>query len=145
VELGRRDRMGAPDTFDVVGFRDILLRLRGAFGNSGNPLTAPGFDRETEEPMPQAVYISPEFPIVIVEGNYLLLERDGWEGVASQFDLTFFVDVDHDVRIERLVARHERFGKTAEAARAWALGPDEANARLIRPTAPRADHIISLG
>jgi pantothenate kinase len=60
-------------------------------------------------------------------------------------DLTFFVTVDHETRIERLVARHEKFGKSAADARSWALGPDEANARLIEATAPRADYRIALG
>ena len=144
VELGRRDRMGAPDTFDVDGFREILKSLRSHSQNSGVALSAPGFDRETEEPIPDAIALSPEFCTVIVEGNYLLLDSDGWAGIAGMFDLTFFVEVDHETRIERLVARHERFGKSPADARAWALGPDENNARLIEATASRADYRIRL-
>ena len=144
VELGRRNRMGAPDTFDVDGFLTVLAHLRRAFGNSGNRVAVPGFDREIEEPIPDAAYISPEFPTVVVEGNYLLLDSGGWERAAPLFDLTFFVDVDHDIRLERLITRHIRFGKSPEDARAWSLGPDEANARLIQATAARADHVIRL-
>ncbi|HEX3679953.1 MAG TPA: nucleoside/nucleotide kinase family protein [Galbitalea sp.] len=145
VELGRRDRMGAPDTFDVDGFRATLIAIRRGFGGTGRSVLAPGFDREREEPVPEAIDITPSFPCVILEGNYLLLDSGGWERAAPMLDITFFVDLDHDVRIERLVARHERFGKGPADARAWALGPDENNALLIEATASRADYRIALG
>jgi pantothenate kinase len=159
VRLGRRDRMGAPDTFDVEGFLEVLAALN---GNSGDRLLAPGFNREIEEPVPDAIDISPEFPCVIVEGNYLLLDDTsagtaggtaggapgsdgtGWARAADLFDVSFFVAVDHDIRLARLVARHEGFGKSPEDARAWAVGPDEDNARIIDATAVRADHTIRL-
>jgi pantothenate kinase len=143
-ELGRRDRMGAPDTFDVDGFIETLAALRPAFGNSGFSLPVPGFDREIEESVPAAHYISPEFPIVVVEGNYLLLDSGGWERALPLFDLTFFVGVDPGIRMARLVARHERFGKSPADARAWAAGPDQRNAELIEATAARADYELRL-
>ncbi len=141
VELGRRDRMGAPDTFDVDGFLGVLRDLR----VSGGPVFAPGFDRTIEEPVPDAIVIQPSAATIVVEGNYLLLDSGGWEEAAELFDATFFVQLDDRVRHERLIARHVRFGKTEADARAWAMGPDEANARLIAGTATRADHVIALG
>lgn len=141
VRLGRRDRMGAPDTFDVDGF----LRVLGAVRNVGETVRAPGFDRTIEEAIPGAIEISPNLRTVVVEGNYLLLDSGGWETAAPLFDVTFFVDVDHDIRIARLIERHVRFGKTADAATAWSLGPDETNARIVAATARRADHTIALG
>ena len=140
VELGRRDRMGAPDTFDVDGFVATLAALR-----SGDTVLAPSFDREVEEAVADAIEIRPSERTVIVEGNYLLLNSGGWERVAGLLDVTFFVGVDHDIRLSRLIERHVRFGKSAEEARAWSLGPDEANARLIAATAVHADHVIALG
>jgi pantothenate kinase len=145
VELDRRDRMGAPDTFDVPGFRATLISVRRGFGTSGHPVDAPGFDRDLEEPVPRAIRIGPEIRCVIVEGNYLLLDSDGWERTASMFDLSFFVELERETRLERLVARHEQFGKSPTEALAWALGPDEANAVLVETTAARADYRIALG
>ena len=139
VQLGRRDRMGAPDTFDVPAFADTLAAIR----NSGNPVSAPGFDREIEEPVPGSIILQPEL-LIIVEGNYLLLDSGGWQHTAPLLDVTFFVQVDDAVRQQRLIDRHVRFGKSEPDARAWALGPDEANARLIAATASRADHVIAL-
>ena len=138
-DLGRRERMGAPDTFDVEGFLRTMEELR----VSGGPVFAPDFDRVIEEPLPDAIVIQPEVD-VIVEGNYLLLESGGWEHVAPLLDATFFVETPDDIRIARLIARHEHFGKSPGAARAWALGPDARNADVIAGTALRADHVIRL-
>ena len=144
-ERGSRDRMGAPDTFDVPAFRASLIAIRRGFRQSEHAVIAPGFDRDIEEPVPHHIRIAPECCCVIVEGNYLLLDRGGWERTAPMFDLTFFVELDDETRIERLVARHEQFGKSSTDARAWALGPDQSNAELIATTAPRADYRIALG
>ena len=140
VTLGRRDRMGAPDTFNVDGFVQTLADLR----ISGGPVFAPSFDRWNEEAKADTIVIQPEIDTVIVEGNYLLLDGGGWGEVAGLLDEVFFVEVDPGIRLSRLIERHQYFGKTPEQARAWALGPDEANASLIRATAPRADHTIRL-
>ncbi len=141
VELGRRDRMGAPDTFDVDALATTLRELREA-----KPVVvAPAFDRTIEEPVAGAISIlTATTATVVVEGNYLLLASGGWEEVAPLLDLSLFVELDHDIRVQRLVARHERFGKTPSAARAWALGTDEANAVAVEATASRADHRIRL-
>ena len=145
VELGRRDRMGAPDTFDVDAYVATLAALRPAFGNSGVAVAVPGFDRAIEEPVPGAVTVTPEFPIVVTEGNYLLLGDGGWERVAPLLDAVFFVTVDRDIRLSRLIARHEEFGKSPADAAAWATGPDERNAVLVEASAPAATHTIALG
>jgi len=135
-ELGRRDRMGAPDTFDVPGFVDAIARVK----NSGSTQFANDFDREIEEPVPNAIAFQPELLTIVVEGNYLLL----WPEVHELLDLTFFVEVEPATRQQRLIERHIRFGKTADEARAWALGPDETNAGVIRASSNGADVVIRL-
>jgi pantothenate kinase len=104
----------------------------------------PGFDRTIEEPVPHASTVTAAGRTILVEGNYLLAEFGGWERVAPLLDLSFFVRVENDIRMQRLVARHIEFGKTPDAAAAWATGPDADNARLIGATAERADHVIDL-
>ncbi|MFM9876550.1 MAG: nucleoside/nucleotide kinase family protein, partial [Rhodoglobus sp.] len=118
-----------------------LFALR---SNSGKTVRAPGFDRDIEEPVPGEIAILPELVTVVVEGNYLLLESGGWERVAPLLDVTFFVRVDRGIRLQRLIERHVRFGKSPADARAWALGPDENNALMIEATAARAHHVIDL-
>lgn len=142
VRLGRRDRMGAPDTFDVDALVALLTALRDLH-NSGAGMRAPGFDRRVEEPVPDELTLTPELRCIVVEGNYLLLDTGGWQHVAPLLDLTVGVVLDTATRHERLIARHVAFGKSPEDARAWALGPDETNAALIAPTLARADHLLA--
>jgi pantothenate kinase len=100
---------------------------------------APEFRREIEEPVASAIAIAPETPLVITEGNYLLLDQHGWSGVRALLDEAWYVDVDEALRRQRLVERHMRFGRSEPEARAWEAGTDQPNAELIAATAPRAD------
>lgn len=138
VELGRRGRMGAPDTFDVAGFARVLAELRAASG----VVRAPLFDRTVEEPVPDALEIPPAVRVVIAEGNYLLHDADGWERIRPLLDRVGYLAVDDDLRRARLVARHVAHGKSADAAAAWVREVDEPNAELIARGAARADAIL---
>jgi pantothenate kinase len=89
--------------------------------------------------------VSPETPLVLTEGNYLLLDDPPWARVRPQLDEVWFVDVDPALRVERLIARHVRHGRTPEAAREWVLRSDEANAALVDRTRERADLVIRFG
>jgi pantothenate kinase len=80
---------------------------------------------------------------VIVEGNYLLLRTGGWNRVAPLLDVSVGVVLDEATRHSRLIARHIAFGKTPDAARTWALGPDERNAAAIAASLEAADHLIA--
>jgi pantothenate kinase len=136
VKTGRRERMGAPDTFDVAGYAALLSRLRTAAA------TAPAFDRTTEEAVAGAIEIPAETEIVVTEGNYLLADSGGWELVRPLLDAIWYVELDDATRLERLIARHVAFGKTPDAAEAWATGPDAENAAFIARTRDRADRLI---
>jgi len=139
-ELGRRERMGAPDTFDVDGFVGLLTQLR--LAQPERAVLAPAFDRGVEEPVPDAIALRPEHRTVVVEGNYLLHDEHGWHRVRPLLDLVVGVVLDDAIRRERLVARHIASGKTAEDAANWVDGPDEANARLIAAALARADVLL---
>ncbi|WP_322920139.1 nucleoside/nucleotide kinase family protein [Nocardioides renjunii] len=139
--LGRRDRKGAPDTFDVDGYVAALRRLH---DEPDGTLYVPGFERDLEQPIAAAIAIEPSARLVMTEGNYLLLTGDGWERVRPLLAEAWFVDVDPDVRRERLVRRHEQFGKSPDAARAWVEAVDEPNAALVAATRDAADVVVPL-
>jgi len=139
VAWGRRERKGAPDTFDAAGYVALLRRLR---EDADAVVHAPLFRREIEEPIAGAVPVRRGTPLVITEGNYLLLDDGDWAGVRPQLDAVWFVEPDDAVRRERLVARRVGLGEDARSARAWALGPDERNARLVAATRERADLVV---
>lgn len=142
VELVRRgllDRKGAPVTFDAPGYAALLGRVR-----AGEPdVVAPLFERDLEQPLAGAIAV-PADGTVVTEGNYLLLDEPRWRAVRAQVEVVWHLHVDDVVRRERLVARHVRFGKTPDQARAWVERVDEPNARLVQAAADRADLVLDL-
>ena len=140
--LGRSDRKGAPDTFDDAGYAALLQRLHDA--DPAETVYAPDFRRGLSEPIGSAIAVPPEIPLVITEGNYLLLATGAWPRARALLDAVWYLAPRDDVRHERLVRRHETFGKSPQQARDWALGTDERNAELLAATAPRADRVIRL-
>ena len=144
VELQRLDRAGrkgAPDTFDAAGYAALLRRLRTQ--RADETVYAPEFRREIEEPVAGAIAVLPQTRLVITEGNYLLLADGPWAGVAALLDEVWYVDVDDSLRTERLVRRHEQFGRSAQAAKDWVSGTDEPNAQLIKATRSLAHWVFS--
>jgi pantothenate kinase len=139
VRLGREDRKGAIDTFDVAGYVALLRRMRDP---SEEVVYAPAFRRDLEEPIGSAVPVGSDVPLVITEGNYLLVPDGPWGAVRGLLDEAWYVTTPPETRRRRLIERHVAFGRAPEAARAWALGPDERNAQLIERTSDRADHLV---
>ena len=140
--LGRASRKGAEETFDSAGYVALLGRLRAQ--RSDEVIYAPTFRREIEEPIAGAIPVMPDTPLVITEGNYLLLDRGHWSGVRPLLDEAWYVDVDPELRRQRLVERHMRFGRDEVAARKWVQQTDEVNAVLIESTRARADLVFPL-
>jgi pantothenate kinase len=139
LRLGRRDRKGAADTFDAAGYVTLLRRLRDP---AEGVVYAPAFRREIEEPIAGAIPVPRHVPLVITEGNYLLVDTGPWAEIRTLLDEVWFLEPDEPTRIDRLVRRHVEFGKTPAAARDWAMGSDERNAALIRATRARADLVV---
>jgi pantothenate kinase len=138
--LGRAQRKGAPDTFDAAGYAALLRRLRQQ--EPDEVVYAPDFRREIEEPVAGALPVFPRTPLVITEGNYLLLDEPAWRGVAAALDEVWYVEVDPALRRERLLARHQRFGRSRAEAQAWIANTDEPNARRIEATRDRAHRLV---
>jgi len=139
VRLGRRERKGAPDTFDVGGYVSLLRRLR---EESSTTVYAPEFDRAAEMSVAGAIRIPPDVPLVVTEGNYLLLPSGGWGEVRPLLDEAWFLVPDDTARVEALVKRHVEFGKSRRAAVDWVLGSDQRNSDLVAQTRHLADVLV---
>ena len=103
---------------------------------------APVFRRDIEEPVACAVPVPCEVPLVVTEGNYLLVADGDWADVRALLDEAWFVEGDEDRRRDWLIARHIEFGKAPDFAREWVLRSDERNAELVAITRPRADLVV---
>ena len=142
VRLGRRNRKGAPDTFDVAGYVNLLERVRRQ--TEGRRVTAPRYDRAASAPIPDAIAVESDTALVITEGNYLLLDSAPWSAVRPLLDEVWFVDIDDAVRVPRLIARHIEFGKSPDEAHEWVMRSDEANAAIVTASRDRADVVVRL-
>lgn len=140
-DLKRADRKGAPDTFDVAGFISLVKRIR---TEQTQNIYYPIFDRAIEESIAAQGVVTSDTKVVIIEGNYLLHDDGGWEVCNDLLDESWMVDVDDDKRISRLISRHIAYGKDPEAAKAWAKGTDEVNAKLIERGRNRADFVVAI-
>ncbi|MEU4801665.1 nucleoside/nucleotide kinase family protein [Actinosynnema sp. NPDC023587] len=139
--LGIADRKGAPDTFDTAGYADLLARLK---ARGPDVVYAPEFRREIEEPVACAVPVPPEVPLVVTEGNYLLVRHDKWQRVRTVLDEAWFLGIDEDLRVARLIDRHVRYGRSVEEARDRVLhGTDHVNALLVNASKSAADLLIT--
>jgi pantothenate kinase len=137
--LGRRDRKGAPDTFDAAGYARLLASVR-ADGDAD--VAWPTFDRSIEETVPGGVVITPEVRIVVTEGNYLLLDSGDWAAVRPVLDDAWFLDAELARLEARLLARHRDGGKSYDDARRKTTESDLPNALLVRRTKHRARLVL---
>lgn len=138
--LGRLDAKGAPDTFDAGGYIALLRRLR---ADAEDVIYAPAFERDLEQPLAGAIAVPRQARLILTEGNYLLVDDERWNPVRRELAEVWFCDPDPEVRMAQLIARHVRFGKDPEHARAWVQAVDEGNADLVESTRSRADLIVS--
>lgn len=139
AERGLLPRKGAPETFDVRGFADIVRAVRAG----DQEVLVPVFDRDREIAIASARSIAPQDRIVLVEGNYLLLDRVPWSGLAPLFDFSIFVSPSMEELERRLTARWQGYNLDA-AGIDWKLnGNDLPNARLVAENSSPAD--LSIG
>ncbi|SSC72296.1 unnamed protein product [Ciceribacter sp. T2.26MG-112.2] len=139
AERGLLPRKGAPETFDVRGFADIVRAVRAG----DEDVLVPVFDRDREIAIASARSIAPQDRIVLVEGNYLLLDRAPWSGLAPLFDFSIFVSPSMEELERRLTARWQGYNLDA-AGIDWKLnGNDLPNARLVVDNSRPAD--LSIG
>ncbi|WP_218566189.1 nucleoside/nucleotide kinase family protein [Vallicoccus soli] len=140
--LGRRERKGAPDTFDAAGYVALVERLR---RDADEVVYAPAFERTLEQPVAGSIPVPPAARLVVTEGNYLLLDEGDWPRVRPHLDEVWFCEVPAQERVRRLVGRHTAFGKAPDAAEAWVATVDESNAALVEATRARADLLVPTG
>lgn len=88
---------GAPATYDVDKLVLALARIRRCEGNW------PQYDRQRHDPVEDAIAVTA--PLVIVEGNWLLLDDPRWQAVRQYCDFSIFICAPQSALTTRLVAR----------------------------------------
>ena len=139
IARGLRARKGAPETFDVAGIWHMLERLK---RNEETEIAVPVFDRSLEIARAGARLIPREINVLIVEGNYILLEQDPWLSLASYFDITVNINVPEEVLRQRLYSRWEKHGVPASEIPAKVEANDLPNGLLVLSHSLKADFIL---
>jgi pantothenate kinase len=137
--LGRRERKGAPDTFDVGGLRQMLRRLRDN-DDGEDAIAVPVFDRDIEIARAGARLIPREAGIIVVEGNYLLLRQPPWASLRALFDVTVMIETSTDALRERLTRRWRHYQLSAEAIQAKVESNDLPNGAFVVAESAAADY-----
>ncbi len=141
VRLDRRDRKGAPDTFDAAGYVNLLHRIKTQAVDE--VVYAPDFRRALEEAVAGAIAILPDTALIVTEGNYLLQDELPWRQVRGVLDEIWYLDVDPALRHARLLERHMQFGRSRTQALDWIARTDEPNALRIANTRHKADFCLN--
>jgi len=114
--LGLLDRKGSPTTFDVLAFIQVMKRLA-AYESD---VAIPKFDRKRDISIEHASIVSTQDKILIVEGNYLLLNHE-----------TVFINPGMEVLEKRLIDRWLSYGMDNESAQIRAFRNDIPNAKNV--------------
>ncbi len=131
---------GAPETFDAGAFLALVRAIR----ESSAAVSCPAFDRTIDAPVADRVTVVPGDVVVVVEGNYLLLDRPPWASLLGALDAIAYLDVPDEVRRSRLIARHVEFGRDPVDAAEFVHRSDETNAVLVEASRSRADLLVRL-
>jgi pantothenate kinase len=134
--LGLLSVKGAPQTFDATAFLASVRRLR---DEAAAPVSWPDFDRSTEQTIPDAISIGPSARLVVVEGNYLLLQQPTWREVRELLDQVWYLDVPTDLLRRRLIERHMANDRSEADAVRHVDESDLVNAQLVGRTKQLAD------
>ncbi|KAJ3328567.1 hypothetical protein HDU76_009721 [Blyttiomyces sp. JEL0837] len=126
-------RRGAPFTFDAEGLLNLVKKLQDPV-ESRNPIYAPSFDHSIGDPIENDICILPSHNLIILEGLYLhLTTPPPWSELPQYFNQKWFINVQREEAISRLVKRHVDTGvaKSIEEARDRVLGSDLVNGDFL--------------
>jgi pantothenate kinase len=142
VPAGLRSRKGAPHTFDVGGLLHTLKRLR---AREEAEVFVPVFDRKIEIARAGARVIPASVGVIVVEGNWLLLDQAPWDALRPLFDASVMVEVSDQTLRARLRGRWERLGLSETEIVAKLEENDLPNGRLVRDGSSAPDWRLKNG
>ena len=134
------DRKGAPETFDVKGFIELIGKLR-----YKRNLRIPLFDRKLDKVVKSGRKISSEQEYIVIEGNYLLLNKGLWRDLYYYWDYKVFLSVDNSVLKSRLIERWLNENHTYSEAEKRVTKNDLVNANVVNSNRLEATLEIQTG
>ena len=133
------DVKGAPETFDVARLRRFLAL------SAVRAVRWPAYDRVLHDVVPDARRVGA--PLVLLEGNWLLLDEPGWRDLSEHSVHNVFVDADPALLRERLIERKVRGGLDLAGATRFYERSDRPNVERVLQHTDRSkvDLLLRLG
>ncbi|MGO3406514.1 hypothetical protein [Marinomonas sp.] len=136
-------KRGAPWTFDCAAFMNKTRTLKALYQQQDTRW--PSFDHQLGDPVDNDIRIPKEAKIILIEGLYLLHDKDGWQGCADLLDQHWFLDTPLELAIEQLAKRHMKaWGFTHEQAMARIQQSDSLNAHTVLASKSGADWYLTV-
>lgn len=139
-QLGLLERKGAPETFDFDGFYSLINRLK----TGQNRVFYPIFDRGLDKAIAGSGVVAAGDNVVLVEGNYLLLNEAPWSSLRGMFDHTIYLETPIATLKDRLVQRWLNHGHTEQEALDRAMSNDIPNAERVCANLIPPDQTLTL-
>ena len=130
-------KKGAPETFDVMGLINFVSRLQ-----KEDEVVIPIFDRSLELSRSSAVIISKNTKVIIVEGNYILLNSYPWCELHKFFNTTVMINCEKKILEKRLIERWENFNLPKEEIDEKVYKNDLPNGVNVLKNSIKADYIL---
>jgi pantothenate kinase len=140
TQRGLIERKGSPETFLAQAFFASLLSIKRA----NQPVLMPLYSRQLHEPVANALEVSAEAPIILVEGNYILCDFGIWRSIAALFDIKIFIDTPAAKARRWIIERHMEGGLISEEAELKYERIDKPNSEIIAPSKERADILFTM-
>jgi pantothenate kinase len=115
---------GAPETYDVRALCAAVEQLK-----HHGTATWPRYDRNIHDPVPDAITVTA--PVVVIEGNWVLLDEPNWRDLRAMADLSIFLEADEALVRERLIRRKARGGYTLPEVEAHYERSDKPNIERV--------------
>ena len=136
-KIGLSNRKGSPDTFDVGGLELIIAKILG-----GGNVMFPTFDRSIDSVIPNGGMVNSEDHTILVEGNYLILNKVPWNRLSAYWDFSIMLKIPFEILEKRLMERWIANGFDANQAALKAKNNDLPNAMVIENNSIKADYCL---
>jgi len=140
IPAGLRDRKGAIKTFDFGGFYHTLKRI---YNMDEKEVAVPVFDRKIEIARAGARIINSDTSLIVVEGNYLLIDSHPWSKLKSFFDVKVFLNIPEKIIHKRLINRWKHYNIPTKDIGKKLNQNDLPNAQFICDKSNGADYLIA--
>lgn len=133
-----KNHKGRFDTYDVEKLTNTLTHF-----SLGHECTLPTYSRKIHDPVENVTRLKKGEPaLLLIEGLWLLYDKNGWDKVGKLLDFSIFIEADKDKVRQGVLNRHVRGGRTVEDAAEYYEANEAVNFDLIMKTKNKANKII---